>query len=138
MSEFKDVLTSSPNPLPSHSSLFSFQNSPKDAALRKKVWVIGGIAVVVTTIAGIVVSEFVPQEIVSDAICALTCGLSLTIIGCLLAATIVSGSWSVSHECYGSRNAGFGLGGAATVCVVLLVLGISGLSFGLTQLFTLL
>ena len=51
MSEFKDVLTSSPNPLPSHSSLFSFQNSPKNAALRKKVWVIGGIAVVVTTIA---------------------------------------------------------------------------------------
>lgn len=138
MSEFKDVLTSSPNPLPSHSSLFSFQNSPKNAALRKKVWVIGGIAVVVTTIAGIVVSEFVPQEIVSDAICVLTCGLSLTIIGCLLAASIVSGSWSVSHECYGSRNAGFGLGGAATVCVVLLVLGISGLSFGLTQLFTLL
>lgn len=131
MSEYKATVDAgNANDLRSRGSLFGMHNSPS----YKKAWVIGGVVILILATLGIIFSETTTVEALSDAVCALTCGLSLTIIGCLLAVTIIGGGWSVSHECFGSRNAGYGLGGAATVCVILLVLGISGISFGLTHL----
>ena len=98
----------------------------------------GVVATLAIAACGMAASALCPTEELADATCALASGLALAVVGATLACDIVSGRWSASDEGALGRDAGYGLAGAATVCVVLLVLGVSGLGMGVARLLALL
>lgn len=106
--------------------------------LPRRAWTGGTLAVALVATAGMAASALAPSEGAADVACALACGVSLSLVGGLLVAAIVSGGWSVRDDCARGRDAGYGLAGAATVCVVLLVVGLSALALGLGRLAALL
>lgn len=126
----------SKNSTSAQSHTTSFDAGIGTPGIKKSTLAKTGFSVTIITLVGIVGSELTQSDVLSDAICATTCGAALTLIGSVLVGAILCGSWSVCNECFGSKNAGYELGCAATICVVLLVLGISGLAFGIPQLFS--